>query len=125
MATVNASDHTYKNGYRGRITKLEDNGVWVFFPKINKELLVTTHVFRGSYADTYEQLPLAIAKAVTIHSIQGQTIDEMVNIVGPFFEAGQLYVALTRVTRVSNLHLIGMLKPEDVITDPDAVKWAT
>ncbi|MCR5025589.1 MAG: hypothetical protein K6A90_14865, partial [Lachnospiraceae bacterium] len=125
MATVNASDHTYKNGYRGRITKLADDGVWVFFPRIKAEVLVTYYTFRGNHRDTYEQLPLAIAKAVTIHSIQGQTIDEVVNVVGPFFESGQLYVALTRITRVSNLRIIGMLKPEDVIADPDAVKWAT
>ncbi len=125
MTTRNADDYAYKNGSFGRITKLEDNGVWVCLDKSKKEVFVERYIFHGEYNDTYEQLPIAVAKAITIHAAQGETFDGIVNVAGPFFEYGQLYVALTRIRDVKNLRIIGCLKPEDVMADPDAVKWAT
>ena len=52
----------------------------------------------------YKQLPLKLAYAVTIHKSQGQTYDA-VTLNPECFSSGQLYVALSRVRRISDLYL--------------------
>lgn len=52
------------------------------------------------------QIPLILAWAVTIHKIQGATIDlAEIDIGSGIFECGQSYVALSRVTNIDGLFL--------------------
>lgn len=53
---------------------------------------------------TFTQLPVKLAYAVTIHKSQGQTYDS-VTLDPRCFSAGQLYVALSRVRKVTDLFL--------------------
>jgi hypothetical protein len=54
----------------------------------------------------YEQLPLTLAWATTIHKAQGLTLDQVVlDATGGFFAPGHLYVALSRVRRLEDLFL--------------------
>lgn len=55
----------------------------------------------------YTQIPLKLAYAFTIHKCQGQTFSFPVNIDVNVFCRGQLYTALSRVTKVENLHIEG------------------
>ena len=61
----------------------------------------------------FTQLPLRVAFAVTIHKSQGQTYDS-VNLDPYCFDVGQLYVALSRVTRIERLHLAREIQSRDL-----------
>lgn len=64
----------------------------------------------------FYQHPLRLGYAVTIHKSQGATISDpfTIDLRTPLFSEGQLYVALSRGTSLSNLHIIGRVRESDV-----------
>lgn len=67
---------------------------------------------------SFEQFPLKLAWAMTIHKSQGQTYERMVLDTGRgMFAHGQLYVALSRCVSSEGLVLKKRLFPKDVIVD--------
>lgn len=116
MTVINDPDNHYQNGSLGTVTDLTkmavtvklDNGHVVTLLKhtweVKKYHIVNAKVEK-EVIGKFSQIPLKLAYAITIHKSQGQTYDS-VNIDPYCWDVGQLYVAISRVTKVSNMHLI-------------------
>jgi ATP-dependent DNA helicase PIF1 len=75
----------------------------------------------GKIKARINQIPLRLAWAITVHKSQGMSLDEAVIDLGAAFEYGQGYVALSRVRRLSGLHLIGY-NERSLLVHPDILK---
>lgn len=97
-------------------------GIVVGFEKINKYpvirtkngILITASPMEwgieenGKILAKISQIPLRLAWAITVHKSQGMSMDSAIMDLGEVFEYGQGYVALSRVRRLSGLHIIGI-----------------
>ena len=73
---------------------------------------------------TYTQLPLKLAYGITAHKVQGCTFDEaIIDFDRGTFEAGQAYVALSRVKSLNGIYLRQPIKHSDFIIDVNVKRF--
>ncbi len=79
----------------------------------------------GKVKAQISQIPLRLAWAITVHKSQGMSMDAAVMDLSEVFEYGQGYVALSRVRRLSGLHILGWnertfkVHPDVLVKDED------
>jgi hypothetical protein len=107
MFTVNRPDDGFVNGQTGEVVSIGFTSVVVHTQ--DKELEVSPYRWRFDSNDPgtawFEQLPLRLANALTIHKAQGLTLDSAFVDVRAAREPGQAYVAISRVRTLAGLHL--------------------
>jgi len=107
MFTVNRPDDGYVNGQTGVVTAVGTSSVVV--ETHGKEVEVASYRWIYDSNDPgsgwFEQIPLRLAYAMTIHKAQGLTIEEAFIDIRAAREPGQAYVALSRVRTLDGLHL--------------------
>ncbi|AIE47773.1 helicase 2 [Peridroma alphabaculovirus] len=129
IVTVNCKDSECVNGDLGVVEKFgKRNGrvVCILFRNVHnvlKSVVSETINFRTENPTDYKRMvartgfPINLAWAMTIHKMQGATIDRLRVPLCSMFAVGQLYVALSRVTRSDGLELLQSIKPSMLRTD--------
>ncbi len=74
---------------------------------VDIERVAADYEIATGFTATRKQFPVTLAFAITVHKAQGLTLDSVLLDLGPdCFEDGMAYVALSRVRRLQNVHLI-------------------
>lgn len=126
----------YYNGKLATVHHIGDEGdIWVKLAGSGEELKLEQHTWKNirykynrdkdkleeEELGSYKQYPVRLAWAITIHKSQGLTFEQAIIDAGQSFAAGQVYVALSRLTSLEGLILHsripaqGIEMPEDVI----------
>ena len=138
MFVRNDPDGRWVNGTIGTVKSISRDEVFVSVAGAPRAYLVerakwdrhaykydaATQTLQKSVVASFDQLPLRLAWAVTVHKSQGHTYDEAtVDIGARAFSAGQTYVALSRLRSLDGLRLSRPLELADIIVDPDVVRF--
>ncbi len=76
-------------------------------------------------AGTFEQFPLRLAWAITIHKSQGLTFEKAIIDAGAAFAPGQVYVALSRCTALQGIVLKSRITNAGLRSDPHISRFAS
>jgi methyl-accepting chemotaxis protein len=127
----------FYNGKIGKIKELEEATITVVFDdesEVEVERAVWDNI-QYSYnreqkkiveeiVGTFEQFPIRLAWAITVHKSQGLTFEKVIADLGRAFAPGQVYVALSRCTSFSGLMLKTQLNSYAIKTDPRVIEFA-
>lgn len=118
------------NGTLGLVTSVDNDHIGVRFMIGGKlevysrpiERRKFTHRVGNTVDIVMNQFPIVLGWASTIHKVQGLTLNTVCVDVRNCFEAGQFYVAISRVKHLKDLFLLGF-NEKGLIVDEDALAF--
>lgn len=130
-------ERRYFNGKIGTIKTISDDKIEVQCKEdevieLEKEVWRNINYQYNKEEDTIEEdeigtfthYPIRLAWAITIHKSQGLTFDKAIVDAGASFAAGQVYVALSRLTGLQGLVLHSIIHPHCISTDSKAIAFS-
>lgn len=143
MFVKNDPEKMYFNGKLARVEELSSDGITVrMYEGVGDAPSTTTYrlkretwenkryVVNASTKEqqeevlgTFEQYPIKLAWAITVHKSQGLTFSKAIIDVGQAFAPGQVYVALSRLRSLDGLILRTRIDPSVVSNDKDVVAF--
>ncbi len=138
MFIRNDPEKVYFNGKLARVTALEEDRVDVEMVDDGLPYTLKTETWENKrytvdpvtkeqqeeVIGTFEQYPIKLAWAITVHKSQGLTFDKAIIDVGKAFAPGQVYVALSRLRSLDGLILRTRIDPSVVSTDRDVMAFS-
>jgi len=139
MLLNNDPDNRWINGTVGTVlkvmadevmVKLQNGEIEVVGPftwtAYKTEFLEDENKIESIEVGSFKQLPLRLAWAITIHKSQGKTFEKVaIDFGSGAFAHGQVYVALSRATRLSGLKLLRPIRKEGIIVDTNVLDFLT
>ncbi len=113
MFVKNNNEKGYVNGSLGEVVDFDEEEGFPFVQLTNGDIVIAEPERwpiiddKGSTLASFEQIPLRLAWAITVHKSQGMTLEAAEVDLSKTFETGQGYVALSRLKSLKNLRLIG------------------
>ncbi len=112
MFIKNNYDKDFMNGTIGEVIDYSENGFPLVKVKSGKIIEAEPEEWRiddekGKALALFNQVPLRLAWAITVHKSQGMTLDAAEIDLKKTFEKGQGYVALSRLKDIESLYLKG------------------
>ncbi|MFY7653355.1 MAG: helix-turn-helix domain-containing protein [Chitinophagaceae bacterium] len=127
----------FYNGKIGVITQIESETITVNCQNGNEKIVIvrekwrnikyrlntTTQQVEEEELGTFQQFPLRLAWAITIHKSQGLTFEKAIIDAGNAFAPGQVYVALSRCTSLDGLLLKSNISATAINTDKRIIQY--
>ncbi len=125
-----SQEKKYFNGKLAEVVDLDEDEIWVRIDgdhedyKLKKEVweqkkysLDPEKNIKEEVLGSFEQYPIRLAWAVTIHKSQGLTFDRLMIDAGKSFASGQVYVALSRCRTLEGIVLKSKITEEVIFSD--------
>lgn len=136
MFVKNDIEKAYFNGKLAKVETLTADGITVRMDtgesyKLKREtwenkryvVNASTKEQEEQLLGTFEQYPIKLAWAITVHKSQGLTFSKAIIDVGHAFAPGQVYVALSRLRSLDGLILRTRIDPSVVSSDKEVVAF--
>lgn len=124
------TEKRYFNGKLAEIIALDEEEVTVLLDDSDTEITLKKEVWeqkrysldgqkniQEEVLGSFEQYPIRLAWAVTIHKSQGLTFDRLIIDAGKSFASGQVYVALSRCRTLEGIILKSKITREVIFSD--------
>ena len=136
MMLKNDTNGKYVNGSLGTIVNLDANKIVVNMKGIDydinrekwEDFEYTYHKGKKKLdkmpIGTFEQFPIQLAWAITIHKSQGKTFDNIIiDLDNGAFATGQTYVALSRCRTLNGIKLTQPITPPNILVDNQVINF--